>query len=164
MAAELVSLTALPYLHHQDECFHTAPARPPSAAMYRRQEQLMGSPFTRTSCTILLGPDAGPALLQGLSAIASDRAGLALPAAAGGGEKGITPPTHAISCQTSGGTSPPVLSPLGPAHLNPLNHTSHTLLCRGGAGPALMSAIAREGQGQLTHSYDPGVSSPDCLW
>ena len=52
MAAELVSLTALPYLHHQGEHFSTAPGRPLSAAIYRRLGQLTCVHSTRTSSTV----------------------------------------------------------------------------------------------------------------
>lgn len=39
---------------------------------------------------------------------------------------------------------------------------SSIILPRQGAGPALPSASASEGKGQLSGSHDPGTSSPNC--
>lgn len=56
-----------------------------------------------------------------------------------------------------------ILSPLRQLTCSSLTRANITMLPRRDPGLALLSAAVSEDQGQLTHTHDLGVSSPNCL-
>ena len=69
---------------------------------------------------------------------------------------------HATSLQMGGGASSPSLCTQGWLIHSPFIRASTTLLPRQSACLALPSAVASQGQSQLTHYDDPRASSPNC--
>lgn len=150
MLAELVSLPALPHLHHQGELFSTAPANSPNVTASRGQCELSFSHALESHQNQLYcaaGRGAGLILqaFQPLRGWASSpvltSSGLAYPTASGGkGEGGHLPRTHTTSQQMRSRATYPALC--CPRELK------------------LSSIVASKGQDQLSCSYDPGAKLP----
>ena len=144
MVAELQQL-ALPYLWHWCKLSSTMPARPPKAAISRKQGQF-------SSCHVFSND----------SSASPPPSPLGFPLKAQG-------PLAQVSSPPRGGGAGGQLSlyhtfwaSLLVPSTTPFNQDK--FLSRPGAVPLLLSAAACKGHEQLICSHDPGANSPDCSW